>query len=105
MNRREFLRALSVAVAAILAGEPIAPAFAAALERERRRALILEQLTYQALKSGEAAAQFFQDSMYGTELEEWPRNVVETLEFEELHELGPSAFSASYSFDFRIVTI
>jgi hypothetical protein len=53
MNRRDFFRALGWCVVAVLAGEPIVNAWAAALARARRRQMILDQMTYQASKAME----------------------------------------------------
>lgn len=93
MTRRDFLRCVGYAIAAIAAGKPIASAWLAALERQRRREMIIAQLQYQAAQSGQEPQQIA-----------WNGDV-DPIEWEELDDVGPSAYRASYNFAYRAETM
>ncbi len=65
MSRRDFLRCIGWMIAAVLAGKPIAQAWAAAIGRQRRREMIIAELQYQARQAMNHIGRQMSRQLYG----------------------------------------
>lgn len=87
VTRRDLLRCVGLAIAAIVAGKPIAAAWLAALEQQRRREMILAQMTYQASQAMRAMMRDFHRRHFDDQVIAW-NGEIDPHEWYELDDVG-----------------